>query len=131
MLSLKNEKKLLQTIVALACLVPVSAGLGGILRGAELLDGNGMNLDSHFRYLSGLLLGIGLGFASAIPHIERHTSRIRLLTAIVVVGGSGRILGLLLEGIPNTAMLAALGMELVVTPLLCLWQYRLVKRFKA
>jgi len=129
MLSLSNEKKLLQAIIALACLVPLSAGLIGILRGAELLGGGTIDMDSHFRYLSGLLLGIGLGFLSAIPNIERQAIRIRLLTIIVVIGGSGRLAGFFLTGMPGPPLLAALVMELVVTPLLCLWQHRVARRF--
>lgn len=87
------EKRLLQVTIALACIVPVSAGLGGVFRGAPLLGGGTMDMDSHFRYLSGLLLGIGLGFFSSIPNIERQSTRIRLLTLIVVIGGIARLMG--------------------------------------
>ncbi len=85
--------------------------------------------DSHFRYLSGLLLGIGIAFATTIPGIERHTTRFRVLTGIVVVGGAGRLMSLLLRGAPDAAMLAALAMELVVTPALALWQARVAGRY--
>ena len=129
MRALSNEKKFLQAAVAVACLVPLSAGLSGVLRGVEFMGSGGIDLDSHFRYLSGLLLAIGLGFCSAIPHIERHSARMRLLTMIVVMGGIGRLLGIVLAGTPNPPMLLALGMELVVTPSLCLWQHRLARRF--
>jgi hypothetical protein len=79
------------------------------------------DLDSHFRYLSGLLLAIGLGFASTIPHIEIRGRRFRLLAGIVVLSGVGRLVSI---GSPSPAMLAALVMELIVTPGLALWQYR-------
>jgi len=131
MLSLSNEKKLLQIVIVFACLIPLSAGLTGILRGAALFGGGNIDMDSHFRYLSGLLLGIGLGFLSAVPRIETQTLRIRLLTIIVVIGGIGRLVGLFLGGIPSYAMLAALIMELAVTPLICLWQHSLARRFTA
>ena len=130
MISRLTEKKILQIVVTLACLVPLSAGLAGALKGVALLDHGNINLDSHFRYLSGLLLGIGLGFLSTIPDIERHGARIRLMTLIVVIGGIARLLGVLLTGLPNLIMLAALAMELIVTPSLCLWQHRLARRFK-
>ncbi len=45
------------------------------------------DLDSHFRYLSGLLLAIGIGFASTVPRIEAQGGRFWLLTGIVMVGG--------------------------------------------
>lgn len=123
------EKRLLQAAVMLACLVPLSAGIGGGLRGADLLNTVATpDLDSHIRYLSGLLLGIGIGFASTVPHIERHAARFRLLTLIVLLGGALRLLGLLYQT-PGLPMQFALVMELVVTPLLCLWQHRLARRF--
>jgi hypothetical protein len=131
MLSPLAEKRLLQCSMALACIVPLAAGFSGVLRGAAFLGGaQAGDLDSHFRYLSGLLLGIGLCFLSAIPNIERHAQRMRLLTLIVAIGGAGRLLGVLLAGTPGVSMLAAAVMELLVTPLLCLWQHHLAQRFK-
>jgi hypothetical protein len=85
--------------------------------------------DSHFRYLSGLLVGIGLCFWSAIPNIEIKTGRFRLLTLVVFVGGLGRLLGLVLTDVPSFLMLGGLVIELVVTPLICLWQTRIANRY--
>ena len=129
MLKLQTEKRLLQTIIILACIVPVSAGLAGMLGGAAFFGGGNIDLDSHTRYLSGLLLGIGLGFLSAVPKIEMHRPRIGLLTSIVVIGGFGRLLGLFLIGTPSITMQLALVMELVITPLICYWQNHFSKRF--
>jgi hypothetical protein len=70
------------------------------------------------------LLGIGLGYVSTIPRIETRGARFRLLTVIVVMGGIGRLIALLASGAPSPTMLAALVMELIVTPALALWQYR-------
>jgi hypothetical protein len=121
-----SERRALQLVVAVASLVPIFAGAAGIILGPAMVDaGNVPNAaDSHFRYLSGLLLGIGLAFASTVPRIEVRTARFRLLTAIVVVGGLGRLWSLLVRGAPNRQMVAALVMELGVTPALALWQGR-------
>ena len=119
------QRRLLQAAVLLAGFVPVLAGSAGILLGANMAGGGGsIDLDSHVRYLSGLLLGIGLVFWGTIPGIERRGAIFRALTGIVFIGGLGRLLGVLIVGVPSTPMAAALGMELVVTPLLCLWQSR-------
>jgi hypothetical protein len=125
-----TERRFLQIVVALACLVPIGAGAAGILLGPAMIDAGTVpaGADSHYRYLSGLLLGIGIAFATAIPDIERRTARVRLLTGIVVVGGLGRLLSLLLRGLPDKPMLAALVMELGVTPCLMLWQARVARR---
>jgi hypothetical protein len=85
------------------------------------------DLDSHFRYLSGLLFAIGVGFASTIPRIEARGPRFLLLTLIVVAGGTGRLLSLLTIGPPSPVMQAAFVMELVVTPCLALWQRRVAR----
>ena len=122
----ERERRMLQRIVALAGLVPIAAGLFGVIFGAALTGDNGLSTsgDSHYRYLSGLLLAIGLLFWSTIPAIEEKTARFQLLTIIVVLGGLARLAGLLITGLPSLTMLAALAMELVVTPILCLWQIR-------
>jgi hypothetical protein len=119
-MTLLREAIALRATVAIAGIVPVGAGLAGMLRGAAMLGGHpaaNLTLDSHLRYLSGLLLAIGLGFWSTIPRIEQQTARFRLLTAIVLYGVTA-------EGLPPAPMLFGLAMELGVTPLLCWWQGR-------
>jgi hypothetical protein len=49
------------------------------------------------------------------------------LTLIVVTGGFARALGMLRFGPPGGAMRAALVMELIVTPLIYLWQGRVAR----
>lgn len=125
------ERRLLQGAAAFACLVPFSMGIASVFEGPSVLRGvagASADLDSHFRYLSGLLLGIGIGFASCIPRIERRGARFRLLGAIVVLGGIGRLLSLLEVGLPGAGHLFGLVMELVVVPLLMLWQARVARR---
>ncbi len=126
-----DNRRALQIAIAVAGIVPVSAGLAGVLMGPALagLGSHGeaassaVSLDSHFRYLSGLLLAIGLIFWSSIPTIERRGMLVRALTLIVVIGGLGRALSLVELGPPGSdGMRLALIMELVVTPLICLWQ---------
>ena len=130
-LTARVERLMLQIVIAAGGFVPVGGGLAGAMLGASMLgDGHGgPPLDSHVRYLSGLLLGIGLAFWEAIPQIEQRTGRVRLLTAIIVLGGLMRLIGLLVVARPGLPMMLALGMELVVTPLICLWQTRVARRF--
>jgi hypothetical protein len=119
------EKRLLQLAVAVAGLVPVGAGLAGALLGPAMQGQIGdAALNSHYRYLSGLLLGVGLLFWSTIPNIERQGARFGTLTTIVVIGGFCRALGTLIAGPPGLIMSLALVMELVVTPGLYLWRQR-------
>jgi Domain of unknown function (DUF4345) len=127
---LAYSKRVLQLCVAVAGLVPVAAGLAGMFLGPGMvhpIGGASIPLDSHYRYLSGLLLDIGLGFWFTIPHIEREGRLVQLLAAIVVLGGLGRLWSLFSVGVPDRPMLFGLFMELAVTPLLALWQYRVAK----
>ena len=125
-------RRLLQIVVIVLGLVPILAGASGAVFGTAMaglpVPDAPVGLDSHLRYLSGLLLAIGLGFWSTVPRIERHAARFRLLTAIVVFGGLGRLVGVIVAGVPPPPMLFGLAMELVVTPLLCWWQYRIAER---
>lgn len=65
-----RERALLQVAVAVGCLVPITAGIIGVWLGPKMVMGPESlvlpDLDSHFRYLSGLLLGIGACFAFCI-----------------------------------------------------------------
>ena len=119
------EKRLLQAAIALACIVPISGGAWGITAGAGMLGhGGDVTLDSHYRYLSGLLLGIGLAFLSLIPNIENQGRSASVLSAIVVMGGLSRLYGVFADGLPAPMMSGALVMELGVVPVIYMWQRR-------
>jgi hypothetical protein len=127
--SLAREKRLLQQTVGVLSIAPFAAGLFGVLFGPALTNETvSVSGDSHFRFLSGLLLAVGLCFWSTIPEIEAKTGRFRLLTVLVFIGGLSRLLGLFLTGVPSFLMLGGLLMELFVTPLMCLWQTRVANR---
>jgi hypothetical protein len=134
-LAIEFERRLLQLAVAAACIVPFSIGGLGVLRGPSILRGvaagSPADLDSHFRYLSGLLLGIGLCYLLAIPTLERRTALFRLLCAIIVAGGLGRLLSLVQIGVPGPGHQFGLIMELAVVPAITLWQTRVARLWAA
>ena len=129
-----TERRLLQIAVALASLVPLSMGTQSVLRSASVLRGVSeplpIDLDSHFRYLSGILLGIGIAFAASIPTIERRGTMFRTLGFIILVGGLARLLSLTQEGMPGPGHRFGLVMELIVVPLIVLWQARIERSFR-
>jgi len=127
--SMNRERKLLQQTVAIVATIPVATGLYGVLFGQALTgDAVSISAESHFRFMSGLLLGIGLCFWSTLPGIEEKTNRFRLLTLLVVIGGLSRLIGLVLTGLPSFFMVGGLIVELIVAPVLCLWQTRIANR---
>jgi hypothetical protein len=128
------EKRLLQVVIAIACLVPLSVGGQSILNGPSFLGHPPViptDLDSHFRYISGIFFGVGIAFATCIPDIQTKGPRFRLLGALVVCGGLARVVSLLSVGPPSKGHLFAFAMELGVVPLLMLWQAGFARRYLA
>lgn len=125
------EKRLLQAVIAVACLLPLIVGGQGVLHGPAPfghLAEVPRDLDSHFRYISGIFFATGLGFLSCIPAIEQKGPRFRLLGGLIFVGGVSRGISLLAVGVPSQGHVLGLGMETVVVPLLMLWQWNFAKR---
>jgi len=118
-------RRTLQAAVAIAGLVPVTAGAAGAFD-PHLV---GLGTETHAAYLSGLLLGIGLAFWSLIPTIERQNRSFALLSAIVVLGGLARLFLAIRLGDWQPAVTLPLVMELGVVPLLWLWQRRVAGSF--
>lgn len=128
------EKRVLQLVVAIACLSPFIVGGTSIIEGPVWLRGTPdpapIDLDSHFRYISGIFFALGIGFASCIPRLEAMGPRFRLLGGLVVVGGLARVYSLIDAGPPSQGHQLAIGMELVVVPLLVLWREGMERRFR-
>jgi hypothetical protein len=125
------ERRLLQIAVTLACLVPLVMGSLSVIRGVTVIKGApaSPDLDSHFRYLSGIFLALGIAFASCVLAIERRGERFRLLGAMVIAGGLARMLSWAMVGQPGYGHRFGLVMELGVVPLLMLWQARVAQRY--
>jgi hypothetical protein len=130
-MDVSSERRLLQIVVAVAAFVPVASGLTGVALGQAFLTNGPLDfaLDSHFRFLSGLLAAIGLIYWSVVPQIEKHTLVFSRLTVLVVAGGLARLYGVLVAGPPPASMLFGLFMELVAAPAIWLWHWRLVRRW--
>jgi hypothetical protein len=127
------EKRLLQAIIAVACLVPLITGGQSILYGPGFLGHPPVipvDLDSHFRYISGIFFAVGIAFATCVPGIETKGPRFRLLGALVIMGGLSRVVSLVAVGVPSKGHLFAFAMELGVVPLLMLWQAGFAKRWR-
>lgn len=125
------EKRLLQAVMAATLVLPLTAAIAGVIGGPRFLGHPPViptDLDSHFRYVSGLFLGMLLLFASCIPAVERNGPRLRLLAFMVVIGGAFRLVSLLEVGMPSLGHRIGLGIELVEVPLILLWQVRVARR---
>ena len=128
---LARERAWLQATVAVLSLVPITAGAAGLLLGPGLVGGPAgvPDLASHFAYLSGLLLGLGLGFLALVPGIERQGLLFRSAAGVVVLGGLARLLAVALAGPPSLPHRVALVLELGVVPAIAVWQARIARRY--
>jgi uncharacterized protein DUF4345 len=129
----RAERLLLQGAVALACLSPLVFGTMGVVEGPAMLAGVGPgesapDLESHYRFLSGLILAVGLVLLSCVPRIEARTARFRWAAGAIVLGGLGRLAGLATGDAPSAPHLAGLAAELILVPALVLWQARVARR---
>jgi hypothetical protein len=125
------ERSALQAVVAILACVPMAAGAAGVLTGPAFLALDPpwpADLDSHLRYLSGILLALGLAWWSCVPGIEGKGARFRLLALLTVAGGLARLISLVTGGPPSAGHLAGLCLELAAVPLLVLWQARVANR---
>jgi Domain of unknown function (DUF4345) len=109
----------LQGCVALAATWAVGVGAWGVVNS---IGNNTAGLVSQGRYLSGLLLAIGLAYWTTILNIEQKTGRFRLLTGLVAIGGLCRLLGVAMGDEVSVSTAGPLVLELGVAPLLCFWQ---------
>ena len=128
--TVSREKRALQIAIGVLAVIPTLTGLAGVLLGPDFLRLDPpwpADLDSHFRFLSGVFLAVGIGFYSCILNIETKTERFRLLCGFIVLGGLARLCSLALVGAPSAGHIAGLVMELGVVPLLVRWQARLAR----
>lgn len=128
------EKRALQLILLALSLSPLGIGAWGALAGPHAMGGAnaGAATDaaSHFRYLSGVFLGLGVMLLACIPRIERESRLFGFICLAVVLGGAARALGVAIDDWPGAGHRVGLVLELGVTPLLLLWQRRLARRYR-
>lgn len=127
------EKRALQAAVALVLVLPFTAAVAGVVGGPVFLGRPPVvptDLDSHFRYVSGLFLAMLLAYVSCIPRIERKTDRLRLLGFLTVIGGLARLASLLTVGVPSIGHQVGLVIELGIAPTILVWQARVARRFE-
>lgn len=126
-----TEKRLLQAALVLGGAFSLFVALGSIFGGVAFLARDAaldVDLDSHFRYLSGIFLAALIALYSCVPAIERRGGRLRLIGGLIICGGLARLTGVAAMGLPGVGHRYGLVMELVVTPLILLWQIRVARR---
>ena len=116
-------------VVAILALIPVSAGIAGVFFGLSfpgfvVVDASA-DAQSHFRFLSGIFLAMGLAYWAVALGRGNWLARFQLLAILTMAGGVARLVSLLVDGTPSLGHQLGLGMELIVLPALLLWSRRL------
>jgi hypothetical protein len=128
------ERRALQVVLTVLSLIPLlglaivwAQGPRFFLRDEAAILPNA--LDNQFRYLAGVYAGAVTGALWwAIPRIEHGAVPLRIAAGAVFLGGIGRCVSMAAVGNPgDPTMVAGLGLELGVVPLLVLWQRRLAR----
>jgi hypothetical protein len=124
------SRKKLQVATAVLALVPTLTGLLGMMGLRDPVYANldlpaDATLDSQLRFYSGVWLGLGLTAFWLLPCIEHETTLFRALWLMIFLGGIGRLLSLLLTGMPLPPFIGFTVLEIAGAPLFVLWQTRI------
>ena len=126
------SKKKLQIATCVLALVPTLTGLVGMLGLGDPLYGNldlprDATLDSQLRFYNGVWMGLGMAAFWLVPRIETETTLFRFLWLMIFIGGIGRLLSLVLTGMPFPPFIGFTVLEIIGAPLFIQWQGRLAR----
>ncbi|CAF1121123.1 unnamed protein product [Adineta ricciae] len=135
-----NESLALKIVVTLSAFVPIFVGFKGMFLGPSGItlkpnlvfksENYSIEVDSHFRYISGYLFAMGIFLLRSIPNIHRDATELHRACIIVFIGGLGRLWGLFAVGLETGAVLATI-VELVFFPMICYWQKQIQNRTRS
>jgi hypothetical protein len=121
-------KRSLQAVLTLGGVVGVATGIFGIATGAEGMPGDnaaGASVESELRFLYVFWIAYGLALIRVAPRAVTETWAVRALALILFVAGLARAVAWLDVGRPDGLFVALMVVELVLPPLLVVWQARL------
>ena len=91
-------------------------------------------LDSQVRFLGVVWIGYGVLLVISVLDLQRYTKILSGALFIVFVGGLARVVSIFQTGMPDSEtgrgfVVFALVIELLLMPLLLLWQQRVMKNY--
>ena len=123
--------KPLQITVRIFCLLPFATGTLDLVAGTTLLSQAGSPithalaqdpvLNSQIAFWGAIWFGFGLVLWHVSADLRQKAELFRLLMAILILGGLGRVYALARFGWPGPILIGALLLELIGPPLLLLW----------
>jgi hypothetical protein len=122
-------KRGLQLTLAILSMIPILVGIMGIVLGtSRWLPANLITpkFDSHYRYIAGYYVSLGILGLWMIPRIEKHRGLFRIICASVFMGGIGRVVSIFQVGLPGSMALFFTAFELCF-PVLLFWQAKVAR----
>ncbi|MGG2464620.1 DUF4345 domain-containing protein [Streptomyces sp. RGM 3693] len=104
-------------VMGVAC---VAIGAYHLVLGIASVPGEeltGATVDSRERFYNAIFLGFGLAWIWAARQSPVPSAAVRLLTAVFLLGGVGRVLSLLAHGWPHWFQIPLAAVELLLPPL--------------
>ncbi|WP_076858664.1 DUF4345 domain-containing protein [Bradyrhizobium mercantei] len=126
----------LQIATALLALVPILTGIITMLGVSDpLYASSGVPalpvLDSNLRFFGGVWLGLGLALLWLVPRIERESVLFRVVWGGIFLGGIGRLLSMMMVGLPPLPFVGFTALEVIGAPLFVYWQHRVATAYRA
>jgi hypothetical protein len=118
-------KRGLQVTITIFSVLPLLVGGLGIVLGttrwlpAQMITAD---FDSHYRYIAGYYVSLGLLGLWVAPKIEKHTGLLRIICASIFIGGLGRVASIVQVGLPGPMATVFTIFELCFPLVLLLWQ---------
>jgi Domain of unknown function (DUF4345) len=127
------NKRNLQIITAILALVPTITGLIGLMGVNDPIYGDlakadaNILLDSNLRFFSGVWLGLGIALFSIIKTIDAQTQIFRIIWGCIFLGGIGRLLSMIVAGVPPVPFIGFTALEIIGAPFFVYWQSKIAK----
>jgi hypothetical protein len=121
----------LQIVFAALGVTAVLTGLVDIVGGPEALPGEsavGDTADNAFRFNAAFWVAFGVAALWLVPRLLAETTAVRWLAGALFLGGVARVISLIDVGEPHELFLALMGVELLLPPVIVVWQSRLVAK---
>lgn len=135
-LSSKIFRAIIIVLGLLNIFIGINVGFGGIAtlglqRQPEFFEVTNENIflmrDSHIRFLGGLYGGIGLFLILAATNLNKYQTALRLIFAVIFVGGLARFTMMRFDVIFGQDILTSVLVELILMPVLYVWSSRILK----
>lgn len=116
-------QRLFQVYLTLFGVIVIGIALAHLAIGpAAVIAGSPVNpsTDGEDRFFAGIFLCVGVAFLWCARDVAHHRGYLNLLAAAFLVGAVGRLLSVLLAGVPHPFYLAMLAVE-VTAPVLVIF----------